>query len=149
MRYLAISKTKLQYTLFDILNNCKLLKEISYICKSAEPIFSTRTKSICETELLFSIENRPKSCDKRIIQPSTEIWHKLDNKNQWVFVLQKTSGKTICCEPENNFKDINISGTYELSTKCKAYTTSTILISEANYISNYQSILLEFNIRLL
>lgn len=146
--YLAISKNKLHYTLMQEIINCKSLSETSYICENTEPMFSTHTKPICETELLFFEEHIPQSCDKRIVQLSSEIWHKLDNKNQWVFVLPKTNIITISCQNKETFKDISVSGSgiLELKPKCKAYTPSTILLANTVYTSNYTSILPKFDI---
>lgn len=148
LRYLAMSVTKLQYTLLENLNDCKFSTELSYICKSAKPIFSTRIKPVCETEFLFSNTFVPKSCDKRIIPLSSEIWHKLEKKNQWIFVLPHVSDITISCGSNAKLYDVRISGSgiFDLTSNCKAFTASTILTAESSVMSNYFSILPSFNI---
>lgn len=146
-RYLAVSHTKIQYTILRNLDDCKFLSATFYICKSEEPIFYIKAKPICETELLLH-DHLPKSCDKRIVHFSTEIWHKLINKNQWVYLLPESNLVTISCQHirESQATILSGSGLFELSTKCTAYTTSTILVASSIFSSNYSSVLPKFNI---
>lgn len=147
-KYLAMSTTKIQYTTLDDLSHCKITSENTYICKMTKPIFTSHVKSICETELLFSNERIPETCDTRIIQITNEIWHKLLNKNEWAFVLPKKSDVTITCDKNPQPRNTIISGTgiFHLSPHCKAYTPSAILIAESSFESNYSSITPSFNI---
>ena len=148
LRFLTMSSTKQQYTLLEILKDCKFSPKLSYVCKSLKPIFSTSVKPVCETEFLFSNSQVPESCDKRIIVLTKEIWHKLDKKNQWIFVLPKVSDVTISCGLNSKFYDVTVSGsgTFNLAPNCKAFTSSTILTAESSFMSNYFSILPTYNI---
>lgn len=147
-KLLAVSKTKLQYIILDELRNCKLATNNMYICKLTEPMYATHVKPICETELLLSRTEIPDSCDTRVTWITNEIWHKLEKKNQWIYVLPKNCEITISCQGNNKMYDVKLFnlGMLELYPHCKAFTPSTTLIAENTFKSNYTAIIPHFNI---
>lgn len=78
--YLLLSETRNTYTETKDLTLCRELTTAEIICQLSEPLYSTITRPICETELLSPIESIPKSCDTRIIPSKFEIWHKLNQQ---------------------------------------------------------------------
>lgn len=148
IRYLAISDSKTLYTTFKDLNNCKSLNSDTLICENIEPIYSLNSRPICETLLLNTINSIPDSCDTRIIPGTFEIWHKLQNKNHWIYVLPKPTDITVNCI---NTKPINLvlnnTGILNIETNCQLYTSSTTLISDVSiHESSFNSIIPEFDI---
>lgn len=149
INYLALSENKLQYTLITSFSNCKKINEIRSICQLDSPIFSTHVKPICESELLLNNDYIPKNCDTRISNIDNEIWHRLHNSNNWIYVTSKPVSLTINCKGQSPL-DIPIvkTGILSLAQSCKGYTSTTVLTSYSTIKeSTHLSILPNFDIR--
>ncbi|KAK9730374.1 Baculovirus F protein [Popillia japonica] len=98
INYLAVDETKNFYFSLKTLNDCHALDTTLMLCTSSEPIYSSHIRQICEIELLFPINEIPKTCYFRILTNNLVIWHKLANKNEWIHVLPKVTDVTINCK---------------------------------------------------
>lgn len=134
--YLALSQNRMQYNTLSNINDCKLISTGENLCKLSEPIFSLHTKPICETDLLSAFRI-PASCDTRISHLKSEIWHKLSNRNAWIYILPTPTHITINCKqraPEDHL--LIKTGILSLEPACKAYTSTTILTSSFNNLTS-------------
>ena len=113
-----------------------------------KPIHSTTTQQVCEIQLLFTNTEIPKNCDIKITKLEEDIWHKLTNKNQWLYIVPRVADITLSCQNHMIPQDIKLknSGILEIQHMCKAYTPTTILASENSYESNFTSFFPEFHI---
>lgn len=146
IKLIAIDESKTNYFTLSSLNECQLLNENKYLCYKNEPIYSTRIRPICETELLFTSNTISKSCNFHIISNPPEIWKKLYNKNRWIYILPKYTDVTVNCKKtqENHFSlehlTLSKTGIVELKQNCKLYTSSTTLIAETlNIQTNFDA----------
>jgi hypothetical protein len=132
----------MQYNTLRNINDCKLISTGENVCKLSEPIFSLHSKPICETDLL-SASRIPASCDTRISHLNSEIWHKLNARNSWIYVLPTLTHVTINCK-QSAPEDLVLSktGILSLAPACKAYTSTTILTSSYNNLtSNFTQVI--------
>ncbi|KRT86832.1 hypothetical protein AMK59_2104 [Oryctes borbonicus] len=147
VRYLALDATKNYYFPMKSFENCQNFKQSLILCAGDEPIFSSYVRPICETELLFPLTEIPKTCDQRITSNFKEIWRKLNNKNEWIYVLPKETGITLNCKtPTEGYTITHFSlvntGIISLNSDCKLYTSSTTLMTvTTHYTSNFKSII--------
>jgi hypothetical protein len=138
-KYLIISENKNHYVYLNSLDDCKMLFGNNYICKQTIT-FSAHSRPSCETELLSAMmTNVPKTCDTRFIHGHFDTWYKLGKKNTWLYVLSSPQTITITCKGQQQPTDVILvrSGTFSLSSTCKAYTLSAILSPEQIFSSNY------------
>lgn len=139
-KYIATDHTKNFYFFIEPFNHCQHLNSLM-LCINNEPIYSSHIKPICETELLFPITQIPRNCDHRIIPNLLDIWHKLDNKNQWIYVLYKETDVTINCRsPDKGYTLSHLilkdTGIIKLNLDCKLYTSSTTLVAQTTHLES-------------
>ena len=81
--YVAINKSRWYYV---ELNNYQLAKCKSttntMICKHEQPI--QHVGDSCELMLFRKPKSVPPACNIKYIKFSHNIWHKLDNRNEWI-----------------------------------------------------------------
>lgn len=99
-QYLAMSESKSTYIPLHNLDNCHTLSNEDTICYLNSPTYATRTKPICEVEILLNPNHIPTSCDTRVIKLPLESWYKLKSTNKWLYVLKNQIDITINCRHE-------------------------------------------------
>lgn len=146
--YIAISQNKLQYCTINNLEKCKEISIKDYICQHIEPLSSVHVKPVCETELLFVKSSIPKSCDTRVSVIEGEIWHRLRESNQFIYILPNPTTITVNCKGQSPVDATLLkTGIISLSTGCKAFTSTTILTTfDRTFKSEFISVLPEFDI---
>lgn len=134
-KYLALSESQSTYIPLHNFDNCHTLSTQDTICYLNTPTFATRTKPICEVEILLNPNHIPTTCDNRVIKMPLESWYKLISTNKWLYVFKNPMDITINCRHEKP-TDIEIKNEGVLSIKpsCKIYTSTTI-ISSTNHNS--------------
>ncbi|XP_043496400.1 uncharacterized protein LOC122520375 [Polistes fuscatus] len=129
--YFAIRKDKQEFTTIteEELSKCKKL-ENRFMCVKFNPTFNSQLKSICEAKLfLLTSSEVPKNCDVRIVNFQYNMWHKLQNKNSWLYITKIPTTVTIACNNSENPIDtiINQSGILTMKSNCKVYSGSITL----------------------
>ena len=139
IKYIALSHSRTQFTNIHNIKDCKLTILNTYICQTYEPIYMTyNEQNICEIKLLLTVGKIPKECDIRVIKLKQQIWNKLENKNEWLYVLPEPTHITITCKIDKPYDLIlNNSGIITLNNSCKAYTPTAILRTHNTFQSNY------------
>lgn len=127
-KYIAMTKDKSFYCIFDTMGICKSVSPGNYIC-DIENVYSTDAKPICESELLAKvISEKPYQCETKIIVGKLEIWKPLTN-NKWIFIQSEPNKISIDCL-NSKLYETNILGTGIISIpkNCIGYCKSTTLI---------------------
>lgn len=120
--YVAIDKSRLYYV---ELNNYQLAKCKSttniMICKHEQPI--QHVGDSCELMLFRKSKSVPPACNIKYIKFSHNIWHKLDNRNEWIYVTNNES-IIITCKNSSDTYTVDVSGTgiLSLENNCEANT---------------------------
>lgn len=120
--YIAIDKS----LLYNIeisnyqLSKCKTTTN-TIICNHEQPIQHVRDS--CETMLFRNPKTLPNVCTIKYIKFSHNVWHKLENKNSWLYVTSKEN-IIITCKNVTAPLIINVNGTgiFSLENHCEAYT---------------------------
>lgn len=125
---IALSENRLQYTTMKDVSACIKLSREVLVCKLDSTLYSTHVKSIGEVELLNQLVSIPKSCDTRMSTIDDEVWHRLHNRNSWIYISPKLISVTITCRNSKPF-DVHITktGILTLSKICRGYTSTTVL----------------------
>jgi len=128
--YLAITRSKELYSTYDKIDQ-NLCKHASgfLICPEIYPLHPRSVRPICEVLLLQDPKEVPDSCEIMHVQLQTNLFHKLQFKNEWIYA---SPGETIfiTCDhdrrSENHF--LQGVGILFINETCKAYATRDILI---------------------
>lgn len=113
-RYVAIDKSRLYYVELNNyqLAKCKTTTNIM-ICKHHEqPILHVGDSF--ESRLFRKPKSVPPTCNIKYVKFSHNIWHKLDNRNEWIYVTNNES-IIITCKNSSDTYTIDVSGTGILS----------------------------------
>lgn len=90
---------------------------------------------MCETLLKSPLQKTiPTDCPTKTIKANLEIWHRL-SENSWLFIISERSLASISCDRTNaQIPDVELEGTgiFNMSERCKCYTLSTVLTSTSN-----------------
>lgn len=120
--YIAIDKPRLHFIKLNPfqLSQCKTTID-SIICYHEQPI--RNVKESCEIMLFLSPKNIPEICNVKYIHFNHSIWHKIENTNNWLYLLNKENMLVTCqniTEPIN----VQIYGTdiFKLDIYCEANT---------------------------
>ena len=91
------------------------------ICKHEQPI--QHVGDSCELMLFRKPKSVPPACNIKYIKFSHNIWHKLDNRNEWIYVTNNES-IIITCKNSSDTYTIDVSGTgiLSLENNCEANT---------------------------
>lgn len=131
-KYIAMTKDKSYYCVFNSLEICKIVTSGNYIC-DIENVYSTDAKPTCESELLTKVISvKPAQCHTKTLIGKVNIWKSLIN-NKWIFVQSKPNKISIDCL-NNKLKETTISGTGILSIpkNCIVHCKATTLIPKQN-----------------
>lgn len=146
--YLLLSTSRTHYGQLKDLASCRDLPPNGFIC-SQTTIHLTKERPVCETELkLKQLSSIPSSCRTKTMKTEMEIWHPLSS-NHWLFIVTDTTVGTINCdEATNSVLDVQFHGTgiLQLRSRCKCYTTSTLLIATSNQTTNYTNYIPQLDI---
>ena len=104
--FLVYSEIKNLYSHLDTLDSCSETKKTNFICPFKNPLTNIPLEPICETEILNSINEFPKSCKALNIKHDKEIWHQLINKNIWIYLVPQPTRLTIKCNSNKTFVEI-------------------------------------------
>lgn len=145
-KYLATSTDKSLYTTTDSLDDCKLIRNLR-VCNQNNLIYNHHTHSTCESELIYNSKFLSKSCNLHIVNSLIKIWHKLALQNEWIYVFSLEEPVTITCNGTNeNLIYLQGTGIFKLNQNCEAFTSSTTLIPQKSFSSNYSSFIPNFNL---
>jgi len=120
--YVAIDKSRLYYV---ELNSYQLAKYKTttniMICKHEQPILHVGDS--CKSMLFRKPKSVPLTCNIKYVKFSHNIWHKLDNRNEWIYVTNNES-IIITCKNSSDTYMIDVSGTgiLSLENNCEANT---------------------------
>ena len=140
--YIVVRKDKQQYLMIheNELNNCKVFYR-KFLCKQNQPFYDITYNGNCEAKIFALHEiNVLEECDVRLSRIVKGVWHRLDKKNSWIFVVQSKKSMTISCNNVEYAKDILIenSGILSVSENCTAYVDNTMLQPFRNYESSIE-----------
>jgi hypothetical protein len=128
--YVAISKSKDLYTTYDHFDRlqCNYIQNC-LLCPEIHPLHPRSTRPNCEISLFQDPKEVPDTCEIMHVQIATSLFHKLKNKNAWLYT---TMGETIFVTCENDQQSTSLPlervGILTLNDTCKAYATRDILI---------------------
>jgi hypothetical protein len=134
--YIAVDKARLYYIELSNqqLTKCKIITD-TRICYHDQPIHYV--KESCEMMLFRQPKVLPETCNLRYIKFTISIWHRLEDTNSWLYVIDK-GNIIIKCEniSDPEILDINGTGIFQLNNQCEANTNdNTILIPKRKIIS--------------
>lgn len=138
-RYIAMTKDKSYYSVFDNLEICKSVSPGDFIC-DIENVYSTDAKPTCESELLAKVINeKPIQCETKILLGTLDIWKPIIN-NRWIFIQSEPTKISIDCV-NSKLYETNILGAGILSIPkgCIGYCKSTTLIPKFTSFINITS----------
>ncbi|XP_060881048.1 uncharacterized protein LOC132952688 isoform X1 [Metopolophium dirhodum] len=139
-KYLAISKTKEHYALYDefYYTHCKHARDF-LLCPEGNPLHPRTSRPACEVQLLQDPIKVPTSCEIMHVQMSTSIFHKKRFKNEWIYVTNYDIVFITCDEDkESTSHTLRGVGILSLNETCKAYAARDVLIpGKVDYKSEY------------
>lgn len=134
-KYIAMTKDKSYYCVFDNLEICKSVTPGNFIC-DVENVYSTDAKSTCESDLLAKvISKKPVQCQTKIILGKLDIWKPLTN-NKWIYIQSDPNKISIDCL-NSKLYETNILGTgiLNIPKDCTVYCKSATLIPKHDIIN--------------
>lgn len=136
-KYIAMTKDKLHYCIFDDLKECKVVNPGNFICDVTN-VYAADAMPTCESELLSKvIREVPKQCDTKFVYGKLDIWKPLMN-NKWIFVQSEANKISIDCLNSKLYEStIFATGILTLPNKCIGRCRSTTIIPK--YIINITS----------
>jgi len=105
------------------LNKCIHMQEY-YICSNTQTHYIQETDN-CEAKLFSSQDKEmiPKACEIKITRIQKLVVHKLDNKNVWLYTIEKPTTINIdCANGESVLQTLQNTGTISLPYPCHAIT---------------------------
>ena len=129
--FLSIRGDKQKYIMISEseINKCKDFSR-KFLCRQNEPFFDTYNSGNCETKIVLQqqidIQNE---CDIRISKFKNSIWHRLHQRNSWLYVLNSQKMITLSCKDQHETQETRIqgSGIFSLNEKCVAYVDNIML----------------------
>ena len=147
--FLVYSEIKNLYSHLDTLDSCSEIKKTNFICPFKNPLTNIQLEPICETEILNSINEFPKSCKALNIKHDKEIWHQLINKNIWIYLVPQPTRLTIKCNSNKTFVEIlTDSGIITFEKDCIAHTSKNRIETYQEYNKELEIIIPNLNIQL-
>lgn len=120
--YLGLSKSRLYYIQMTLseLTNCKRNID-SYICPHEQQLH--QLDETCETRIFRNPSMLPSSCNLKYVKLNTNVWHRLEKTNSWVYV---NNGENVLVKCENITAPITVNlngtGVFTLENYCEANT---------------------------
>ena len=142
-RYFLIRKEdKFEFATMNEVDISKCKKfEDKRICLKVDPTFNSHLESNCETQLFSTVITKiPESCEVHVINLKENIWHKLTDRNSWMFVVKYPTIVTITCQNYHDPIDVTISdvGLITIKSGCKIYSGYITLESTKTFYSNIE-----------
>lgn len=137
--YLLLSTTKSHYSRLKDLSACKNLSTDEYICERAI-IYLTAERPVCETLLKSPIQRtNPFDCPTKTFKAHMEVWHRLSANSRLFVMSQKGIASVNCDNSKSAIYDVELEGTgiFNMRSRCKCYTLSTVLLSSSNKSSEH------------
>lgn len=139
-KYLAISKTKEHYAIYDefYYTHCKHGRDF-LLCPEGNPLHPRSSRPACEVQLLQDPVKVPPSCEIRHVQIGTSIFHKKRFKNEWIYVTNYDVIFVTCDEDkESTSHTLKGVGIIRLNETCKGYAARDVLIpGKVDYKADY------------
>ncbi|XP_060871073.1 uncharacterized protein LOC132945368 isoform X2 [Metopolophium dirhodum] len=139
-KYLAISKTKEHYALYDELyyTHCKHARDF-LLCPEGNPLHPRASRPACEVQLLQDPIKVPTNCEIMHVQMGTSIFHKKRFKNEWIYVTNYDLVFITCDEDkESTSHTLKGVGILKLNETCKGYAARDVLLpGKVDYKSEY------------
>lgn len=134
-KYIAMTKDKSHYCVFDSLEICKPVTPGKFIC-DIKNVYSTDAKITCESELLAKVISvKPVQCETRTIVGKLDIWKPLTN-NKWIYIQSEPNKISIDCL-NSKLYETNILGTGILNVPkdCTVYCKTSTLIPKRDIVN--------------
>ncbi|KAJ0177012.1 hypothetical protein K1T71_007445 [Dendrolimus kikuchii] len=134
-KYIAMTKDKAQYCIFNDLGNCKNVSPGNFIC-NVETVYSTDAKQCCESELLAKvISEKPPQCETKTVFGKIDIWKSISN-NKWIYIQSESTKLSIDCSNSKLYETVIIgTGIINIPENCVGYCKSTTLIPNSNILN--------------
>lgn len=134
--YIAVDKSRLYYVELSTvqISQCKRTMD-RLICTHEQQIF--HADGSCEISVFRRPDILPDSCIVKYVSFSTNIWHRLEGTNTWLFITN-IENIIIKCKNMSEPIEIRINGTgiFKLDINCEANTDDgTILIPKRKIVS--------------
>ncbi|KAE9529151.1 hypothetical protein AGLY_011947 [Aphis glycines] len=126
----TVTKSKELYSTYDNFNPniCKSVHEF-LVCPKTHPLHSRSMRPICEIFLMQEPREVPENCEIRHVKMATTVLHKLNYKNEWLYVTNKDSLFITCNEDKESKNHIlEGSGIISLNETCRGYANRNVLI---------------------